>query len=166
MAQTTKSKIRNQLQSPAFRELATPQASNLVLSTSNMRGVGYPTGFLWFLSCDFLKKKKKKDTWPSIQLSGEQFIFELLPVFAADDPQDSPARSWVYRAKTHSRCRETRSLPRVQTSLLPAPLSGFLAFCRSALPQVKSDKREGQIVQKMLQRRSGLCGKPHKSSFI
>lgn len=54
--QTTKSKIRNQLQSPAFRGLATPQASSLVLSTSNMRGVGYPKGFQWFLSCDLLKK--------------------------------------------------------------------------------------------------------------
>lgn len=73
MAQTTKSKIGNQLQSPAFRALATPQASNLVLSTSNMRGVGYPTGFQWFLS--FSKNKNKKMTSDPLFSSAESSLF-------------------------------------------------------------------------------------------
>lgn len=114
-----------------------------------MRGVsdGIP-------AISFLRFSQKLDLTFFLKLSGDQLVSQLLPVFAADDPQDSPVRSWVYRAKAHSRCRETRSLPWAKTSLLPAPLSGFLAFFRSTPSQVKSDQREGQTVQEMLQRRS------------
>lgn len=94
----TKSKIRKQLQSPASWTLATPPASNPVLSTSNMRGVseGLP-------AISFLRFSQKRHLIFFLQLRGEQLISQLLPVFHAVDPQDGPVRSRVYRAKTHSR---------------------------------------------------------------
>lgn len=58
-----------------------------------------------------------------------------------------------HRAKTHSRCPETHSPLRVQTSLLPGDLSPCFAPFHSALSQVKSDQccegKNGQSTKKM-----------------
>lgn len=150
-------------------------AVTCVLSTRRLAGIqpcSVHSKHAWSIrraSYDFFPAIfSKNDTWVFLQLSGEQLVSQRLPVFAADDPQDGPVRSRVYRAKTHSRCREIRSLPGVQTNLLPAGLSGFLAFCLLAPSQVKSHQREGQIVPQTLQNRS-VCvwgGGTQKSSFI
>lgn len=89
-----------------------------------MRGVseGLP-------AISFLRFSQKRHLIFFSSAQGEQLLSQLLPVFAAADPQDGPVRSRVYRAKTHSRAgRFALFSARQASSPLVSP-----AFWRSAV---------------------------------
>lgn len=84
----------------------------------------YLKGFLLFLSCDFLRN----DTWIFSSAQGRAAYFPGAPCICRGWPAGRSRSLSCLPRKDAQPSREIRSLLRVQTSLLPAGLSGFLAF--------------------------------------